>query len=300
MELKQVLGRTWVIDAYELIPLYRLDDSRCILLDTGLAEEQDELDGTLAREGLVPVGIICSHAHEDHAANNRFLREKYGCQIALTQPEAQTCCSLLAVKHTFAPYSLETTRSSFSSLVHSPDIIVPPEDGPFSFCGVELQIIHTPGHSVDHICTVTPDGVCYTGDALLSRELLGSKLPYNLDHRLAMQTREKLRTLPCQAFIMAHKGICSRHQINSLIDDNQELLRLRASQILALIDTPMNLSQINHAVCREFKLLTRRQYRSQDFFRNICLLLEYLLDEGLLQMQCRDGVVYYSPSPAAR
>ena len=45
-------------------------------------------------------------------------------------------------------------------LVHTPDVIVPDRDGPFSFCGAEFQIIQTPGHSAGHISTITPDGVC--------------------------------------------------------------------------------------------------------------------------------------------
>ena len=38
MKLTQVKGNTWVIEANQLIPLYRLGEGRCVLLDTGLAE----------------------------------------------------------------------------------------------------------------------------------------------------------------------------------------------------------------------------------------------------------------------
>ena len=34
MELRQVKGNTWVLDSWELIPLYKLDAHRCVLLDT--------------------------------------------------------------------------------------------------------------------------------------------------------------------------------------------------------------------------------------------------------------------------
>ena len=30
MELRQVKGNTWVLDSWELIPLYRLDAHRCV------------------------------------------------------------------------------------------------------------------------------------------------------------------------------------------------------------------------------------------------------------------------------
>ena len=58
MELEQVKGNTWVLKIWELIPLYKLDDHRCVLLDTGLVEQQTDLDESLNRYGLTPVGVI--------------------------------------------------------------------------------------------------------------------------------------------------------------------------------------------------------------------------------------------------
>ena len=59
MNLTQIKGNTWAIEASELIPLYRLDDSRCVLLDTGLPGERDELDDTLRSARLTPAGVLC-------------------------------------------------------------------------------------------------------------------------------------------------------------------------------------------------------------------------------------------------
>ena len=84
MNLTQVKGNTWVIEANQLIPLYKLDEKRCVLLDTGLLEEREELENTLSGAGLTPVGVLCSHAHVDHCANNGYLQGKYGAQVALT------------------------------------------------------------------------------------------------------------------------------------------------------------------------------------------------------------------------
>ena len=54
MNLTQVKGNTWVLEGIQLIPLYKLDDRRCILLDTGLLEERpmpEDID-YLSIEGL--------------------------------------------------------------------------------------------------------------------------------------------------------------------------------------------------------------------------------------------------------
>lgn len=293
MNLTQVKGNTWVLEGVEYIPLYKLDDSRCVLLDSGLLQEREELESTLRETGLTPVGVLCSHAHVDHCANNGYLREKYGGRVALTFPEAGMCSSLLTLKCYFLLLSPGTVERESSCMIHRPDLYIPPADGPFSFCGAQFGIVHTPGHSSGHVCTVTPDNVCYTADALLSQELLGAKLPYNLSQEMAMDSREKLRGLGCAAYIMAHRGVCPGGEIDALIDANQALIRRRAEEILALVDRPMTASQIDEAACVLYRLFTHKPRRSLRFERNVRFFIEYLVDTGRLAEECHNGTTYY-------
>ena len=293
MELTQVKGNTWVVEANQLIPLYKLDDRRCILLDTGLLEEREALEETLNSAGLTPVGILCSHAHVDHCANNGYLQEKYGTVVALTPPEAGMCSSLLTLKCYFLTLSPGTVERESSCMVHTPDVSIPMSDGPFDFCGASFQILHTPGHSAGHICVITPDDVCYAADALLSREMLTAKLPYSLSHQIAMDSREKLRGLSCDTFILAHRGVCSGTEIRALIDANQDLVRRRAEEIFALVDHPMTASQIDEAACVLYELFTHKPRRSLRFERNVRFFIEYLADAGRLSQACRNGTTYY-------
>lgn len=143
MKLTQVYGNTWVIEAYELIPFYKLDENHCILLDSGLSEECEELDRTLAEAHLVPVGILCSHAHEDHCGNNRYFQEKYGAQVALTSEEAGSCGSLLSLKGYFSPLPISMVKQNYSCMIHSPNLIIPSIDCSFSFCGITFDVLHT-------------------------------------------------------------------------------------------------------------------------------------------------------------
>lgn len=294
MKLIQVKGNTWVMEATQLIPLYRLDDKRCVLLDSGLLQEREELEETLKAAGLTPVGILCSHAHVDHCANNGYLQEKYGTVVALTPPEAGMCSSLLTLKCYFLTLSPGTVERESSCMVHTPDASIPMRDGPFDFCGAAFRIIHTPGHSSGHICAVTPDNVCYAADALLSREMLTAKLPYSLSHQMAMESREKLRGLGCDAFILAHRGVCSGEEAGALIDANQDLVRRRAEEILALVDHPMTASQIDEAACVLYELFTHKPPRALRFERNVRFFIEYLVDAGRLSQLCRNGTIYYA------
>ena len=294
MELKQVKGNTWVIEANQLIPLYKLDEKQCVLLDTGLLEEREELERTLLDAGLTPAGVLCSHAHVDHCANNGYFQEKYGAKIALTFPEAGMCSSLLTLKCYFLTLSPGMVERESSCMVHEPDLFIPPTDVPFTIRGAKFQIIHTPGHSAGHICAITPDNVCYTADALLSGELLNAKLPYNLSHQTAIESREKLRNLGCDAYIMAHRGVCSGEEIGPLIDANQALIQRRAGEILALVDQPMTASQIDEKTCILYQLFTHKPRRSLRFERNVRFFIEYLVDTGKLAETCKNGATYYS------
>lgn len=293
MEIKQVKGNTWVIEANQLIPFYKLDSGHCVLLDTGLLEEREGLEEALRSAGLTPAGVLCSHAHVDHCANNGYFQEKYGTKIALTAPEAGMCSSLLTLKCYFLTLSPGTVERESSCMIHTPDVIIPPEDGPFSFCGAQFRIIHTPGHSAGHICTITPDNVCYTADALLSAELMRAKLPYNLSQRLAMDSRKKLQGLNCDCYIMAHRGLCPGAEIDSLIDANQALIRRRAEEILSLVERPMTASQIDEAACTLYQLFTHKPRRSLRFERNVRFFIEYLVDAGRLAEGCQNGATYY-------
>ena len=148
MNLRQVKGNTWVLEGLEFIPLYRLDGGRCVLLDTGLAQEREELEQALLDHGLTPAGILCSHAHVDHGGNNRYFQEKYRIPVALTSREAGMCASLLSLKCYFLLLSPDMVEQDAAGLVHTPDVLIPDGDGPFSFAGAEFQILQTPGHSV--------------------------------------------------------------------------------------------------------------------------------------------------------
>lgn len=293
MNLTQVQGNTWVLEGVEYIPLYKLDGGRCVLLDTGLLQEREELEETLRAAGLRPVGVLCSHAHVDHCANNGYLQEKYGAKIALTFPEAGMCSSLLTLKCYFLLLSPGTVERESSCMIHRPDVIIPAEDGPFSFCGAEFRIVHTPGHSSGHVCTVTPDNVCYTADAMLSRELMEAKLPYNLSQAMALESREKLRNLGCDAYIMAHRGVCPGEEVGALIDANRALFRRRTEEILNLVDRPMTASQIDEAACVLYQLFTHKPRRSLRFERNVRFFIEYLVDAGRLAEVCKNGATYY-------
>ncbi|MBQ9934181.1 MAG: MBL fold metallo-hydrolase, partial [Ruminiclostridium sp.] len=219
MELEHVKGNTWVLKDWELIPLYKLDDHRCVLLDTGLAEQREALDKALEEAGLTPVGVLCSHAHIDHMGNNAFFKEKYGTQIAMSLGEAAHQFSYLAmgVPNYILSVGDLMSSSAHGGTIHLADRIILPGETTIEFCGAEFEILPTPGHTSDHICAKTPDNVLYLADAMMTgRTLHHSKFPYAYDMGAYLDSMRELRSVPADKYIVAHYGIYD--EILPLID----------------------------------------------------------------------------------
>ena len=62
------------------------------------------------------------------------------------------------------------------------------------------------------------------------------------------------------------------------------------------MDKPLPFSAIDQLVCAHYKLLTRQPRRALRFERNVRFFVEYLVDEGYLEMTCVEGTVYYAPT----
>lgn len=294
MKLTQVKGNTWVAEGREFIPFYRLEDGRCILLDAGLRQEGEELAQSLLDAGMTPAALVCTHTHVDHSGAAAWLQKEFHLPVAVSAGEAAVVHSHATLKAVMGS-SPEQARTDYGYMVLKPDIILPDEDSELELLGVPLRIIHTPGHSPSHICIITPDNVCHVGDVLLSPEMYYAKLPYSMDIATDLVSKERMRTLGCDVYIASHRGILA--DINNSVDANRELFLLRAGEILSAIHHPMTFSQVTAAVYQMYSLFSRSPRRAQSFERNIRFFMEFLLDEGRLELIAgEEGVTLYAPT----
>lgn len=294
MTLRQVKGNTWVIESWLVIPLYKLDDRHCILLDSGLPRQEAELDALLREEGLTCVGILNSHAHMDHAGNNAFFQKTYGAQIAMSLGEAGIQASELGLRVSIGNLSPAQLRShkSLGGSNAVADVIIRPEDRRLTFCGAEFQVIHTPGHSPDHICVITPDGVCCLGDAVMTgRTLFRSKFPFMVSMEDTLRSLCLLREVRAEAFVAAHGGVYP--EILPYVDMELRFLRARMREILLLAEGEFTLEDLAVRIGRAFRIRPRDVNEALYFERASRAYLHYLLDEGHLEAFLRDDRVRY-------
>ncbi|MCD8145190.1 MAG: MBL fold metallo-hydrolase [Oscillospiraceae bacterium] len=295
MELKQILGNTWCIAGHQSIPLYRTDSTHCILLDTGAQYQRRKIEQVLDENGLTPIGLLCTHTHFDHFGNATYFSEKYHCPVALPLGEAEICRTLDSVKSHLFVFSHGQIRNDpkMSSIPCLVDHVIRPEEQDTYFRGVRFRVLHTPGHSMDHCSYITPDNVCYIGDALMSGHTLhGSKLPYAFDFTRSMETIRGLEDIQCEAMVMAHNGVIT-DGYRELAQENLAVMLDSMEKVLALITEPMSSDEICRAVCADLGVVVDTPERAQNLERFLRPYTEYLLDTGKIRMVIRNSSLCY-------
>lgn len=297
MELKQISGNTWCLSGHQIIPLYRTDSSHCILMDTGPYALREELERDLARYGLTPIGLLCTHTHFDHFGNTRYLSEKFNCPVALPLGEAEICRTLASVKSHLYVYSAgqvasDPERSQIPCLV---DHVIRPEETDTLFRGVRFRVLHTPGHAMDHAAYITPDNVCYIGDALMcGRTLHTSRLPYAFNFQQSLDTIWSLKGLDCQAMAVAHCGVLYEG-FDALVEENLQVMERQLAEVRALVDRPMSSDEICGAVCRRMGVVVSTVKKAQNLERFLRPYMEYLVDSGSHRLTLRGNSLCYAP-----
>jgi glyoxylase-like metal-dependent hydrolase (beta-lactamase superfamily II) len=294
MQLEQVKGNTWVLKSWELIPLYRLDEHRCVLLDTGLYEQREELEESLTQAGLTVAGILGSHAHIDHMGSHAYFQKK-GAKLALALGEAGQLFSYMGLQLQYYNLHVESFQRDYPELGTAPclaDRIILPQEDHITFCGAEFDVIHTPGHTADHLCIRTPDDVLYLGDAVMTgRTLHGSKFPYTFCMKEYLASLGKLRTEKAAKYVVAHQGVYD--EILPLIDLELRFLTERMLELLDLFEAETTPKQLTRAICHTYKI-TSRSVRDLAYFELASqTYILYLCGQGYLEPVAEDDNILY-------
>ena len=143
-------GRGWYFTA-----CYWVDG---VMVDTGCAHTVGEL--LRATEGLKVDLIVNTHSHEDHIAGNAAIQLRDGATIQ-AHPLALPVLAEPGKRQPLRPYQ--------RVLWGYPE---PSKGSPLGETveqnGLRFKVIHTPGHSKDHICLYeTERGWLFTGDAFI-------------------------------------------------------------------------------------------------------------------------------------
>lgn len=146
--------------------VYFIVGEKVHLIDAGIASRVDAIEAYLAKIGrsMHEVATVAlTHAHPDHMGGLKTIQSRSGCRVLVHALERPW------VEHTRLQ-AVERPVPEFERLVAG-DVTV---DQPVAHgeCvelepGLELEVIHTPGHSEGSVCYLLQgDRVLFTGDAM--------------------------------------------------------------------------------------------------------------------------------------
>jgi glyoxylase-like metal-dependent hydrolase (beta-lactamase superfamily II) len=155
-----------------------------LLIDTGCAHTARQLGGLI--QGWQVDQVVNTHSHEDHIGANAEVQAHYGCPI-WAHPDA------LPILRSPHRQPLQPYRRLFWGWPE-------PSEGQAIGAWVEtehhrFQVIHTPGHSPDHICLFEPEqGWLFSGDAYIGGKDRALRAGYDI-HQIIASLR-KLAEMP--------------------------------------------------------------------------------------------------------
>lgn len=181
----------------------------CIIIDPG--DESGRLADKIKAGGYAPVAILLTHAHFDHIMGVDALREQYRIPVyvhaddadMLQQPQLN-CGAMIGT----------STLATADEQVHDGDTL--------ELAGMEIQVLHTPGHTPGGACYYFPEeGVVFSGDTLFCESVGRTDLPGGSMSQLVRSVREKLFKLPDLTIVYPGHGeptkISTEKQYNSFI-----------------------------------------------------------------------------------
>lgn len=155
----------------------------CILIDPGASEK--ELAEHIKADNLVPTAILLTHGHFDHAGAAKALAEEFHIPIYAHEAEADT----LRDPEKNVSWMINRRES------YDADIFVK-DNETIETAGLELRVLHTPGHTKGGCCYYIPaERVVFSGDTLFAQSVGRTDLPGGSMSEIVHSILEKILPL---------------------------------------------------------------------------------------------------------
>lgn len=219
------------------------DGEEAALVDSGFGDEPSvkaRLDFLKEHPGVKVKYIVLTHHHFDHSSGASQLRTATGAQVTLHEGEEK----FLLEWDSEAPQDIEIPEEAKElrekveafrkqAAEATPDVLVNDGDS-FIVGSLELQIVHTPGHTLGSVCIYMPqEKALFTGDTAIGLGTVAISPPPHGDMGLYLKSLERLKTLDCAVMLPGHGDAVHNvpAKLQEIIDHRTE----REAQILKLM-----------------------------------------------------------------
>jgi hydroxyacylglutathione hydrolase len=169
------------------------DRGEGLVIDPG--GNHDDISRAIDAAGLDIKLIILTHGHSDHIASLYEIQAETGAEVAVHAADADFLEGRGSYSSQFG-ISYKTPHPP-DRLLHEGDIL--------GINGLELTVIHTPGHTPGSICLYAP-GKVFTGDTLFGRGIGTTMMQGSSRSQLLNSIFLKLMTLPDETIIYPGHG----------------------------------------------------------------------------------------------
>ena len=177
---------------------YLIDGPTRVLIDPGHSRLFGHVDLGLKQLGLTisDIGlVICTHAHPDHIEGVQLFKD---CPALFTLHEEEWQWAATIGKQMAAEYGMDMDALT-------PDFFI--KEGDFRLNGLELSIIHTPGHSPGSATLYWPDQkALFTGDLVFKEGFGRTDLPGG-DSTTLKESIKSLTDLDVEWLLSGHGDI---------------------------------------------------------------------------------------------
>ena len=229
--VKIKLARSFLGHPFYFTTAYWVDG---LLIDTGCAHAQQEFLAVVEDLGIDRV--VNTHSHEDHFGANGALQARRGVEI-LAHAEALPILAdprllrLQPYRRIFWGYPPPSIAHPVGEVVETPHH--------------RFQVIHTPGHSPDHICLYEPDkGWLFTGDAYIGGRDKALRADYDI--YAIIDSLKKLAQLEVTRLFPASGTVRDNPREDLVL--KVEYLEETGSQVRELHQKSLSLSQIRNEI----------------------------------------------------
>jgi glyoxylase-like metal-dependent hydrolase (beta-lactamase superfamily II) len=239
------------------IGIFLLGGGSCLLIDAGGSpEEADAVLESLGAKNLKPEALLITHVHGDNAGGAAHLRKKADIKVYAPVGEKIFLENPKAAKHlaqgSGGPVLDEVSFKGIPGCLCT-GVLKPGTDW-ISSNGKKFQIIDMAGHSPGQVGIVTPDLVCFCGDALSSLDDLKRYfIPLLSDLPKGKETLRYLGKSPFSIFVPTH-GPVYDFSINDEVALNLAQLALLERNVFLHLGQPLVVDDLVAYVMASFGL----------------------------------------------